>query len=133
MSSDEFDLFCTYLYMIGLTTQPTKGHLYKKGTTITQSHGKTRNLGPKVYGQKKKLQRISAMKTWYLTEPGILDPPRTNMVQDQIEKTFTISCTADLRCPPISVRIVVFVLSLQLLSMSPSFLSFCYESRKITI
>ena len=58
--------------MIGLTTQPTKGHLYKKGTTITQSHGKTRNPGPKVYGQKKKLQRISAMKTWYLTEPGII-------------------------------------------------------------
>src|ERR1700734_2333599 len=43
---------------------------YKKGTMITQSHGKTRNLGPKVYGQKKKLQRITAMKTWYLTEPG---------------------------------------------------------------
>jgi hypothetical protein len=43
----------------------------EKGTTITQSHGKTRNPGPKVYGQKKKLQRISAMKTWYLTEPGI--------------------------------------------------------------
>ena len=38
---------------------------------ITQSHGKTQNLDLKVYGQKKQLQRISAMKTWYLMEPEI--------------------------------------------------------------
>jgi hypothetical protein len=38
---------------------------------IMQSHGKLQNMNPIIYRQKKKLQTISAMKTWYMMEPEI--------------------------------------------------------------